>query len=160
MTQRDLVDGVATPARAVLMLARADGDDDAPVLARAEDRVLRVGRAMDEVPLPQRPLLAFHDEKRLALDDEEVLLVGLPVVHRHRLAWPQALDVDSDLSPVLVALEVAERAAPFDVVPARVAGTQHEPAVPGRNEPVLGLLELRFRNHAVSLPDRAAPRNE
>ena len=38
---------------------------------------------------------------------------------------------------------------PFDVVPARVARVQDEPALAFRDEPVLGLLERRLGNHAA-----------
>jgi hypothetical protein len=37
-----------------------------------------------EVPLPQLPFLAFDDEQRPAGEDEEVLLVVLPVVEAGR----------------------------------------------------------------------------
>jgi hypothetical protein len=47
-----------------------------------------------EVPLSKRSLLAFDDEQRFAGQDEEVLLVGFPVVHRHRLPGPEQRDVD------------------------------------------------------------------
>ena len=87
----------------------------------ADDRVLRVGRAVHEVPLPERALLALDDQQRLAGDDEEVLLISFPVVHRHRLARLEDLHVDPELGEVLLAFQIAECAAPFDVVPARVA---------------------------------------
>ena len=65
-------------------------------------------------------------------------------------------DVDPELGEVLVALEVAERAAPLDVVPARVAGVDDEPALARRDEPVLGLLQLGLRDHEPSLVSRAS----
>ena len=36
--------------------------------------MVRAGRAMHEIPLSQRTLVALHDEQRLAGEDEEVLL--------------------------------------------------------------------------------------
>src|SRR5262245_7054249 len=90
VAQRDLVDGVAAPPGTVLVLSRSDREDHASVLARADDRVLRVRRTVDEVPLTERPLLSLDDEERLAVHDEEVLLIGLPVVHRHRLSRREA----------------------------------------------------------------------
>ena len=36
-----------------------------------------------------RPLLALDDQHRFTRDDQESLLVGLPVVHPHRLARPE-----------------------------------------------------------------------
>ena len=98
------------------------------------------------------PFLALHDEERFSRHDEEVLLVDLPVVHRHRLARQQHLDVHADLRELLLALEVAERTAPVRVVPARVPRVEDEPPVAGRDEPVLGLLELRLPDHATRLP--------
>ena len=138
------------------MLPRADGHDDAGAVPGADDRVLRIRRTVDEVPLPQRPLLALDDQHRLAGHDEEVLLVGLPVIHRHRLARPEHADVDPELREVQLALEVAERRAPLRVVPARVAGVEDEPAVRLRDETIRGLLELRLGNHGGSLNAPAA----
>ena len=112
------------------------------------------GRAVHEVPSPERALLALDDQQRLAGHDEEVLLIRLPVVHRHRLARLEYLHVDAELREVLLAFQIAERAAPFDVVPARIARVEHVPAVTGRNEPVLRLLERRLRNHAPELATR------
>ena len=57
-------------------------------------------RAVHEVPLPQRPLLALDDQQRLAREHEEVLLVGLPVVHPHRLARARARRGDAELREV------------------------------------------------------------
>ena len=51
-------------------------------------------------------------------------------------------DVDPELREVLVALEVAERASPPDVVPARSTCVQDVPALTRRHEPVLGRLQL------------------
>jgi hypothetical protein len=95
---------------------------------------------------------ARSDQQRVAGDDEEVLLVGLPVVHRHRLARPEHLDVDADLRPILVAFEVAERAPPLGVVPADVVCVGDEPALAPCHAPVLGLLLRSFGNHGCSLP--------
>src|SRR5262245_34105412 len=64
-----LVDGVAAPVGPILVLTRADRDDDAAALAGADDGVRRVGWAVHEVPRAQRTLLAFDDEKRFAVDD-------------------------------------------------------------------------------------------
>jgi hypothetical protein len=104
---------------------------------------------MDEVPCPQTPLLALDDQQRLTRDHEEVLLVGLPAVHRHGLARPEYVDGDPELREweLGLAVEVAGRAAALAVPPARLAGVQDEPAVAGGDEPVLGRLERRLRNH-------------
>src|SRR5262249_33085975 len=44
--------------------------------------------------------------------------------------------------------ELAEEAAAVALVPRRVARVQHEPAVAGGHEPVVGLVERRLRTHA------------
>lgn len=77
-----------------LLVAGADGEDRASVTG-ADDDVLRAGRAVDEVPLPQRPFLTLDDEQCLAGEHDEVLLILLPVVHGHRLAWPEYVQPDS-----------------------------------------------------------------
>jgi hypothetical protein len=46
-------------------------------------------------------LLVLHDQEHLAGEDEETLLVGLPVVHRHRLARAEDEEVDADLRVVV-----------------------------------------------------------
>ena len=61
---------------------------------------------MDEVPLAERALLALDEEERLAREDEEVLLVGLPVVHAERLARAEPEQVDAELAEVRLGLVV------------------------------------------------------
>jgi len=125
--------------------------------ADQEDFLVLSGDALLIVEGEERPLLALDDQERLTGHDEEVLLVDLPVVHRHRLARQEHLDVHADLREVLLALEVAEGTASFAVVPARVARVQDIPPVSGRDEPVLGLLELCLGNHGPSLVSGAWP---
>ena len=60
---------------------------------------------MHEVPPAERALLALDDRKRLAGEHEEVLLVVLAVVHRHRLARAENGQVDPELLEVGCALE-------------------------------------------------------
>src|SRR5207237_7980245 len=107
--------GVAAPvAAADRAVADADRHNDAGPVAGADDDVLRLRRAVHEVPRPQRPLLALHDQERLAGEHEEVLLVGLPVVHRHRLARPEDGDVDPELRELGVAREVQSAVRPSE----------------------------------------------
>src|SRR5687768_12459712 len=61
-----------------------DGEEQARPLTRADEHVLRPRRAVDEVPGPQRPLLALDQEQALPGEDEEVLLLVLAVVHAAR----------------------------------------------------------------------------
>ena len=65
--------------------------------ARAHERVRRVRRAMEEVPDAQEALLSLDDQQALAAEDEEVLLVGLAVVHRARLAGLEHVEPDPEL---------------------------------------------------------------
>src|SRR5262249_39684105 len=102
---------------------------------------------VDEVPAPERPLLALDHEDRLPGEDEEVLLVGLPVVHRHRLAWRQRDQVDAVLVELGLALEPCVGAATLGRVPWHVLRVDDVPAVAARHLPVLGLLESRLLDH-------------
>lgn len=122
-----------------------------PLSFALTDRVRGARRAMDEVPLPQRALLALDDQERLAGEDQEILLVGLPVIHRHRLSRLEHEEVDAELRKLRVALEPAHGSAWAAVEPPRVARVQHEPAFALRHEPVLRLLERRLRNHGRTL---------
>ncbi len=104
----------------------------------------------------ERPLLALDEQERLAGEDEEVLLVGLPVVHRHRLAGPEHEEVDPELRELVrVALEVAERPARAAVAPLRLTRVDDEPALALRDETaVLVRCERRLRDgHVRTLPD-------
>src|SRR5512133_263048 len=163
---RGLVEGIAAPALAVLMLPGADRDDDARAVAGTDDHVVHPGRAVDEIPLPQRVLLALGDEQRLTLDDEEVLLVGLPVVHRHRVAGVEHEDVDADLLELRFPVEAHDAASRAAVVPDDVAGIDDEPALARRDEAVLRLFQPGLGNHRAhrltemqtSLPVAERPR--
>ena len=84
-------------------------------------------RAVDEVPRFQRTLLSLHDQQRLTLEDEEVLLPGLFVVHGHRDARVQGVEVDPDLLEADVAVFEAAVAAHLVPHPSRVAGIDDEP---------------------------------
>jgi hypothetical protein len=98
-----------------VVLACADAEDDAGLAAGSDDRVVRAGRAVHEIPLTQGTLLPFDDCERLAREDEKILLVGLPVVHRERLARLEADEADSDLREVGGALKADAVPAPFRV---------------------------------------------
>jgi len=51
MSRRQLVDGVAAPFGIVVLLASADSQDDARLVTGPEDDVLRLPRAVHEIPL-------------------------------------------------------------------------------------------------------------
>ena len=69
MAPRRFVDGEAER----VALAGTDRDHEARAAPCPDDHVLRLRRAMHEVPLAQLPLLAFDDQKGFARDDEEAL---------------------------------------------------------------------------------------
>jgi hypothetical protein len=56
--------------------------------------------------------------------------------------------MDPDLRELRLALERAERGAALRMAPGTLARVDDEPALPLRHEPVLRLLEARFRDHA------------
>ncbi len=116
--------------------------------------MLRPGWAVHEIPLPERALLPLDDEQRLAREHEEVFLIGLPVVHRHRHARLENAQVHSELREVAVALELDDGGAARAVEPLRIARVQDEPAVARRKKPVLGRVEMSFRKHRC--PERSA----
>jgi hypothetical protein len=92
-----------------------------------------------EVPGPERALLALDDQQGLARQHEEVLLVDLPVVHRHRLPGTEHLEVDPDLGELRLVVERAQGAASRALVPAGIAGVYDEPALARRDQAVLRL---------------------
>ena len=83
--------------------------------------MLRLRGAVHEVPLPERPFVALDDQQRLAGKHEEVLLIGLPVVHRHRLAGRQGDEMDADLWELRLAFEETISPSSFGGTPARLA---------------------------------------
>src|SRR5207244_5048212 len=91
-----------------LLDAGAGHEDHARPVAGADEGVLRVRRAMDEVPGLQRALLAFDQRDALAGKDEAVLLVRLAVVPAALLARQQDGARVADLRELdLVSLEDA-----------------------------------------------------
>src|SRR5439155_2596392 len=154
------IHAVAAPLRAARPLAAgAYRQHHALPASGSDDDMLCPGRAVDKVPLSERALFAFDDEQRLAGEHEEVLLVDLPVVHRHRLARPEDDEVNTQLRKLQLTLELGIGAPTLDVSPWRVARVEHEPAFPLRDESVLGSSERRLRNHGGSLPKLPPMRN-
>jgi hypothetical protein len=101
-------------------------------------------------------LVTFDDQNCFPRDDEEALLVGLPVVESHRFARIEDERIDTELFEVSLAFEIvrdrADRAAAVDVTPHGVAHIEDEPSLALRDEPVPGLLQFRLGNHDPSLP--------
>jgi hypothetical protein len=141
MAESSLVHRVAAPAWAGQMLTRSDGEDDAPRISGPDDRVLRLGGAVHEVPRSQWPLLALDDQQCLAREDEEVLLIGLPVVHPHLFTRREHIETDSNLWERRFAFEAQTLSSPLLVTPGALTGVQDEPALRGGHEPSLGLFE-------------------
>ncbi len=75
VAQRELRDGVEDRAAGTTC---AGHEDDAGAVARADDDVLGPGRAVEEVPRPQAPLLPFNEQQALAGEDEESSWVSSP----------------------------------------------------------------------------------
>ena len=122
--------------------------------------MLGLGRAVDEVPLLQRPLLSLDDEERLPREDEERLRLGLPVVRRVRLARLEYGQIDAQHREERVGFPLGlageAHALPAGAgVPPRVARVQDEPARGGRDESGVRLLQLGLGDvHAECLADR------
>jgi len=114
------------------------------LVSRSDDDVLGPRRAVEEVPGLKRTLLALDDQQALALQDEEGFFPLFGVVHRHRLAGQEPVEVDAELREVRFApaLEGAV-AAELVVDPACVACVDDEPAVRLWN----AALELRLVDH-------------
>src|SRR5688572_17642838 len=72
--------------------------------------MLGPGRAVEEVPRRQGSLLALDDQHALAGQDEKRLLGVLAVVHAHRLAGLEHVDVDPEARKPPLPLERAVRA--------------------------------------------------
>jgi hypothetical protein len=102
---------------------------------------------VEEVPLPERPLLVFNDEQRLAGQNEKALLVGFPVVHPYWRTRRKHAQEDADLQEVSIAFELATRRAVLAPKPGGVASIQDEPALPARRTPGLRLVERCLRDH-------------
>src|SRR5919199_3305221 len=155
VARRDFVDTVIAPRAVLLELPRADAEEDERPLAGARERVLRLRRAVHEVPLPQRPFLALHDQDALAGEHEEVFLLGFPVVGRARLARAEHADAQAEHREERLRLVLsgasqrqAEPLAGF-LEPASVAGVEDEPAFGRGHEAGLRLLEPRLADHAA-----------
>src|SRR5579871_2820268 len=97
VARRDLRDGIA---HRPLSRAGAAHEDRARPVAGADKDVLRPGRAVEEVPLLQPPLLSLDDEDALAGENEEVFLLRLAVVAAVRLAGHEDVDAHADLLEV------------------------------------------------------------
>src|SRR5262249_27815749 len=100
--------------------ARPDREDDRRPITGTDDHVRGAGRAVDEVPRAERPLLALDHERALAGQDEEVLLLVLAVVHGHRHPGLEDVQVDAELLELRLVLEGAVETE-FVLVPASVA---------------------------------------
>src|SRR5215831_3922609 len=156
--KRDLVARIEDRAAAG---PRADHQDHARFVARADERVRRVRRAVEEVPRAQAPFLSFDDQEALAPQDEEILLIRLTVVERARLARLEDVQLEAELRVVSdlelwsfvgdapVGLETTPRAEDVVQHPCRLAGVEHEPAIALRDEPGTGVGEACFLHASV-----------
>src|SRR5207249_11554984 len=100
--------------------------------------------------------MPLDDQRPRTVEDEKVLLVGLPVVHRQRLARPEHRDPEPELLEDRVAAEVREPAPAFRLVPPQLVRVHDEPAVALAHEAMLPQLYRRFG--AVLAAHRRTPR--
>lgn len=98
-------------------------------------------------PASGRSSPAFDDQQRLAGEDQEVLLVGLPVAHPDRIAGPEHEEVDADLGKLRVVAERSDTPSTFGREPPDLAGVDDEPSRPGLDDPGARLFERRLRDH-------------
>jgi hypothetical protein len=117
--------------------ARTHSEHDGGRVSCTDDHVCCPSGAMEEVPCLEPSLLALDDEEALTCEYQETLLVVLPVVHGHRLARVEDVEVDAELLERSLAFEVAGRAKRPIIAPASLAGIEHEPAIAVGNEAVL-----------------------
>src|SRR5215208_6828397 len=146
MPQGGGFDRVGAPLLLFAANACADREHQASRAACADNRVVRTRRTVHEVPLSKPPLLALDDEKRFARQHEEILLVGFPVVHRHRFARPKKREIDPELLEVGVALvrplEVAQRSTTRALPPLRFKCVENKPTIPLWHKATVGLYKL------------------
>src|SRR3954469_16709846 len=109
--------------------------------------MIRLRRAVEEVPRGQPALLALDDQEALAREDEEAFLAALAVVQRQGLSGPEHIDVDPEPREAALALEVAVDAELPGVTPADLAGVDDEPSGAPGPEAELRALERRLGNH-------------
>ena len=121
--------------------AQAGHEDRARLVPGADEDVVRPGRAVEEVPRLQAPLLVLDDEDALAREDEEVFLDVLRVVLPVRLARGKDVDADPVVLESVGWLEVGPVAALFAFHPARVRQVDDEPARRRGGRALLGLFE-------------------
>ena len=152
--ERNLVARIHDPLLVRPAVAGAGHEDQARAVAGADERVLAVGRTVDEVPRLQVALLALDHQQALAGEHEEVLLVGLAVVAAGHLARLDHREREADVrEPHVVALEDAGVAALGVRDPRGLRDVDDEPAVGDRREAGVELLETSLRNHADLLPN-------
>src|SRR5206468_12680887 len=80
-----------------LLRPPSDHEDRAWPVTGADEDVLGPGRAVEEVPRPQEPLLSLDEQATLAGQDEEILLLRLAVVEAVRLPRLEHVQPDADL---------------------------------------------------------------
>jgi len=137
----------AAPVLARGLVSGADRKHDARTVARPNDHVAGPGWAVNEVPRPQGALNALDDQQARVGEHQEVLLVSLPVIHRHRLSRGAHTDVRADLGERRVALELTHSRTIRHVKPASVAGVEYKPALARGHHARRAALELCFASH-------------
>src|SRR5262249_6488306 len=113
--ERQRLHGVDEP---LAPAAPADRENDGRPGPGTDDDVVRAAGAVDEIPGPQRALLAFDEQQALAGEDQKAFLRALAMVEPERLAGLEDVDVDPELAEGPLALEVAVEAEAPGVEPA------------------------------------------
>ena len=150
----DLADRIV---QLLALAAQAGHQDRARPVARADDDVVRSGRAVEEVPRLEAPLLVLDDQDAFAGEDEEVLLDVLGVVLPVRLAGLEHVDADPVVLEALWRLEVGPLAGNLAAHPACICEVRHERAGLGRGQPVLDVVDVRLlATHRETLVARSA----
>src|SRR5262245_19060053 len=125
-----------------------DHEDHARAVAGADERVLRVRRAVDEVPRPESALFALDQQDAFNGADEGALLVERAVIPAARLSRPKHGNGEAEVRERhVVALEDAGVSAHLVRHPGGLRDTDDEPPVGDRRDAVVELLESRLLDH-------------
>src|SRR5215208_8917 len=119
----------------------ADHEDRARPTAGPDEDVGRTRRRIEEVTLPQWPLLLLHDRDALTAQDQKGLLIRLRVIQGVGLPWIQHADVDPELGKLGLPLEPAAASEPSRAHPLSIRDVHDEPALTVRYQTFLGLAE-------------------
>jgi hypothetical protein len=128
------IDGIRAPADARRSIPSLNSQNNAGTRPRAQHDVTCSWWAMNEVPRPQRVLFPFDDQEAFARENQEILLVGLPVILRHRLPRIKHAEVDSDLLEPDLTFKLAHRRTARRMMPTSLARVENKPPLTHGNK--------------------------